>query len=225
VAVRDVLRRRADLRDAYAAVKRALADDPAMDMERYLAGKSEILQQVLAESDVTDEERREIRRLNNPRGLLRPMTESDVLRVVAVQEPGAVLGLAEVFPQDAHPFPREEIAQRWRAEIADPRIDCYVVAPEQDGVAGFAAIRADEFLHFGIAVEHWGSGLAQQAHDAVLEVLRHRGVDRAWLRVFTDNRRGRRFYEKLGWSPTGERTRSSYAPFPELLTYEIAVRS
>lgn len=65
VAVRDVLRTRPQLRDEYAAVKQRLADDPDMDIDRYLAGKSEVLQRVLAESPlVTDEDRRQILELN-----------------------------------------------------------------------------------------------------------------------------------------------------------------
>ena len=66
LAVRDVLRRRDDLRDEYAAVKLGLAADPAMDIDTYIARKSGVLQKVLAESDLTDEERRLIWRLNDP---------------------------------------------------------------------------------------------------------------------------------------------------------------
>jgi GrpB-like predicted nucleotidyltransferase (UPF0157 family) len=65
LAVRDVLRRRDDLRDEYAAVKQALAAGPAMDIDTYIAGKSDVLQKVLAESDlVTADEREQIRLLN-----------------------------------------------------------------------------------------------------------------------------------------------------------------
>lgn len=64
LAVRNVLRHRPDLRDQYAAVKLALAEDPTMDIPHYLDGKSEVLQRVLAESDLTDAEKREILRLN-----------------------------------------------------------------------------------------------------------------------------------------------------------------
>ncbi len=66
LAVRDTLRGRDDLRDEYAAVKLALAADPAMDIDTYIARKSGVLQKVLAESDLTDEERRQIWRLNDP---------------------------------------------------------------------------------------------------------------------------------------------------------------
>lgn len=150
---------------------------------------------------------------------LRPMTTRDVPAVLAVQEPGAIRALAAVFPQDEHPFPREDVARRWREELADPEIDCSVVMLDED-VVGFAAVRGDEFLHFGISVEYWGTGLAGAAHDAVLDVLRSSGVQRSWLRVFAGNGRARRFYEARGWRPTGERTSSTFPPHPELRVYE-----
>ena len=66
LAVRDVLRARDDLRDAYAAVKLALAADPAMDIDTYIAGKSAVLQQVLeASGEFSDDELAAIKRLND----------------------------------------------------------------------------------------------------------------------------------------------------------------
>ena len=66
LAVRDVLRARPDLRDEYGAVKLALAADPEMDIDTYIARKSDVLQKVLAEADLTADERRQILRLNDP---------------------------------------------------------------------------------------------------------------------------------------------------------------
>ena len=66
LAVRDVLRARPDLRDEYGAVKLALAADPSMDIDTYIAGKSGVLQKVLAISDLTEDERLQILRLNDP---------------------------------------------------------------------------------------------------------------------------------------------------------------
>ena len=66
LAVRDVLRRRSDLRDEYADAKLALAADPDLDIDTYIARKSGVLQKVLAESDLTDAERLQILRLNDP---------------------------------------------------------------------------------------------------------------------------------------------------------------
>ncbi|MDQ2751059.1 MAG: GNAT family N-acetyltransferase [Actinomycetota bacterium] len=98
-------------------------------------------------------------------------------------------------------------------------MDCLVVQ-RHGAVVGFAAVRGEEFFHFGIAVELWDSGIAQLAHDAVLDRIRASGLQRACLRVFTRNGRGRRFYENLGWRPTGVRTNSTFPPYPELLHYE-----
>lgn len=87
-------------------------------------------------------------------------------------------------------------------------------------VAGFAAVRGDELLHFGVSLEHWGTGIARAALDAVLDRMRGDGVRRAWAWVFTDNRRGRRFYDKAGWVRTGRSSRSTFPPYAELLRYE-----
>lgn len=87
------------------------------------------------------------------------MSHADVPAVLDIQEPAAVRALSRVFPQDTYPFPREALSRRWRREIDDPETDCFVV--ESNGVvSGFAAIREDQFSHFGTALVHWGSGLA-----------------------------------------------------------------
>jgi GrpB-like predicted nucleotidyltransferase (UPF0157 family) len=72
LAVRDILRRRDDLRREYSATKLALAADPAMTIEAYLAGKSSVLQKVLAESVLSLEERRQILCYNDPDATAEP---------------------------------------------------------------------------------------------------------------------------------------------------------
>ncbi len=67
LAVRDTLRQRRDLRDAYAEVKTALASDPQLDIDTYIARKSTVVQRVLVASGEFDEEELlAIRRLNDP---------------------------------------------------------------------------------------------------------------------------------------------------------------
>ncbi len=68
LAVRDTLRARPDLRDEYAAVKLALAADPAMGIDAYLALKTPILQRVLAAGGLSDAELEIVARLNAPVG-------------------------------------------------------------------------------------------------------------------------------------------------------------
>lgn len=64
LAVLDVLRARSDLRDRYGAVKQRLASEPGMTIDRYIAGKSAVLQEILAASTLTDQERRRILEVN-----------------------------------------------------------------------------------------------------------------------------------------------------------------
>jgi RimJ/RimL family protein N-acetyltransferase len=151
-------------------------------------------------------------------GVLREMRKEDVPHVMDVQEPASIAGLSGVFPQDTHPFPRGVLAERWRAEIDDPAIDCFVILRD-NRTAGFAALRRDEVMHFGVALEEWGSGLAVVAHEELLDRLRASGVVRPWLRVYAANPRGRAFWEKLGWVDTGERSRGPRPPHAELRTY------
>jgi RimJ/RimL family protein N-acetyltransferase len=148
------------------------------------------------------------------------MVVGDLPALLDLQEPGAVAGLAEVFPQDTYPFPREAVLLRWRDELADPAVASYVAVDEDGGLAGFAARRDDELLHFGTSLDTWGSGLAGWLLDRLLETF-DPGLERVRLWVFTANRRGRRFYEKHGWQPTGRTTRSTFAPYPELLEYAV----
>ncbi len=54
LVVRDILRDRPDLRDEYGAVKLALATDPNMHIDTYVARKSAVLQKVLAESELSE---------------------------------------------------------------------------------------------------------------------------------------------------------------------------
>ncbi|PPB50149.1 GrpB family protein [Arthrobacter pityocampae] len=64
LAVRAALLTHPALRDRYGAVKRQLAGDPSMNIHRYVAGKSAVLRDILAVSDLTAEEKDEIYDLN-----------------------------------------------------------------------------------------------------------------------------------------------------------------
>lgn len=150
----------------------------------------------------------------------RCMEYADLPELLVVQERGAVAGLSNVFPQETHPFPREVVRGRWEHELGDPAIAAYVARSADERLVGFAARRADELLHFGTALETWGSGLATWLHDALIATYPP-GVSPVRLRVFADNGRARRFYEKLGWTATGVESRTSFPPHPTLLEYRL----
>jgi RimJ/RimL family protein N-acetyltransferase len=151
---------------------------------------------------------------------VRAATGADVEALLDVQQEGAVHGLGHIFPQEEHPFPRGALAARWRTEIEDPHVDVCVYVGDEGDIVGFAAVRGDELLHFGTAVATWGSGVASRFHDDLLDAR----VDvvpapTLTLRVFEDNTRARRFYEKHGWSATGATSRSTFPPYARLLQY------
>lgn len=148
----------------------------------------------------------------------------DVAALVEVQREGAVVALSHIFPQDAHPFPVEDLRRRWTVEVDDPALRCYVVSDTEDGVLGFGAIRDDELLHFGTALRTWGTGLAAEFHDALVDTFDVSTTPRVRLRVFEGNVRARRFYERLGWRFTGERSTTSFPPHPTLVHYERDLR-
>ena len=142
-----------------------------------------------------------------------------------VQEAGALRALTHIFPQDVYPFPRTAVQSRWAAEIADPDVNVYVIVQDEGRISGFAAVRDNELLHFGTAVETWGSGLAAAAHSQIMERLAATGWTVARLRVFDQNHRARRFYEKLGWRPTDRISRTSFPPHPVLVEYELDLQT
>jgi GNAT superfamily N-acetyltransferase len=78
------------------------------------------------------------------------------------------------------------------------------------------ARRHDELLRFGTALETWGSGLAAWLHDALIATYPS-DLRRLSLRVFEQNDRARRFYERLGWTTTVRTIRSGFAPHPVLV--------
>jgi RimJ/RimL family protein N-acetyltransferase len=155
------------------------------------------------------------------RMLLRPAAIEDVPALVEVQEIAAIAGLAHIFPQDEYPFPREAIKRDWVAEIGRPGVDVFVVSRRPGRIEGFAALRTDELLHFGTALDTWGSGLAGEVHAELVSLWTAAGHTSAWLRVFDENHRARRFYEKMGWRPTSATSRGEYPPYPPLTHYEI----
>jgi RimJ/RimL family protein N-acetyltransferase len=155
--------------------------------------------------------------------LLRDATTADLAELVHVQETGALAGLTHIFPQDTYPFPGSAVRARWASEIDSPDVEVYVVVRQEDRIEGFAAVHGNELLHFGTAVESWGTGLAAAVHPELIERLARAGRPTATLRVFEQNHRARRFYEKMGWTSTQRLTRSTFAPYPVLRDYEIGL--
>jgi GNAT superfamily N-acetyltransferase len=92
-----------------------------------------------------------------------------------------------------------------------------VVAFTDDGRAaghGVARPEADErgvargdlarLTHLFVRREYWGSGVADELHEAILAGMRERGFSSACLWTPTGQARARGFYERNGWRLSGE---------------------
>src|SRR5690606_2684986 len=158
--------------------------------------------------------RRERRRGDGPRRgrvSIRPARPEDAqtlgpLHVRCWQEAYAHI-LPEPFLQRLDPAVRTD---RFRELIADPEVTL-IVAEDDDGIAGFCSFGhardvADRGEVYAIYLRSsaWGrglgSGLLLEAQDRLSETF-----EEAMLWVLSDNTRARAFYERHGWSPSGEK--------------------
>ena len=51
--------------------------------------------------------------------VVRRASVDDLEALLDVQEEGAIAGLANIFPQDRYPFPRQAVRRRWIEEFDD----------------------------------------------------------------------------------------------------------
>jgi GNAT superfamily N-acetyltransferase len=98
-----------------------------------------------------------------------------------------------------------DYAQVWIAE-RDGEIIGLVTCMQERGTG--------ELRDLYVVPDAWGSGVAAALHETALDWMRRR-ADEAILWVGEANGRARRFYEREGWTPDGERRASSLGP-PEI---------
>ena len=137
--------------------------------------------------------------------------------ITEADDPAAISGIYEKSWKSAY---KGIIPQEWLDSIPEGkwarhlgRTDMKHLILEEGGVplgtASFCASRWEEFRGFGEIVsiyllpEHTGRGLGRLLMQECLDGLRSEGFTRAMLWVLEDNLRARRFYEKLGFTPTG----------------------
>ena len=147
--------------------------------------------------------------------------EGDAL--AEIQRRASVAGLAHIFPPERYPYPIDEVRQRWREALAQGRS---VLVYEADGETLGVAMTGPEWLDgLYVVPERWGSGVAVELHDQALDVVRAEGFERCHLWVLDDNRRARRFYERLGWRLNDQTRVVPYPPNPLDVSYTIELET
>ena len=143
-------------------------------------------------------------------GMFRRRPASDAVALRDLEKAANLVALAHVFPPETHPYPDQVVLDRWREVLAEPGHDHSGRRGRRRATA-FAAFDPTTLLHLGVRPDHWGTGLAAAAMDAV-----PRRASGAWRRT---TGRGGSTNAWAGGSPAPRRRRPS-SPFPLLLEYE-----
>ncbi|MFD6751963.1 GNAT family N-acetyltransferase [Micromonospora gifhornensis] len=148
---------------------------------------------------------------------------TDAEAIARVHISGWRAGYAGIMPDEvlARLNPVAWAQRRRDLGTAEPEHPFTTLLAEIDGVlAGFTTFgpyrnnqdRGDldptygEVVAMYVAPEHWGDGTAKALFTAARASLRERGWTQYRVWVLADNHRARRFYERAGLSPDGERS-------------------
>ena len=164
---------------------------------------------------------------------LRDATEADVESLAQAVVEG-IADYPSFAPATWTPPTAADEAEHLREMLGDDRVRCLVAEAERSRIIGqvtvlpaaIAARPADEpeLAHLRNLVvdrEFWGAGVARLLTAAAVTDAREGGFTAMRLFVAEGQSRGRRFYEREGWSPVG-------APFfdpvlgLDLVEYRIA---
>ncbi|MFE9959784.1 GNAT family N-acetyltransferase [Micromonospora sp. NPDC005299] len=145
---------------------------------------------------------------------LRPATEADLMAVGALHQRSRVAAYSSFLPPEALADPTPEAMGRyWTERVTWEGADHRMTVVERDGrLVGFSYLGPDDegdpatgllnAIHLEPAERGRGTGRALMV-DA-LDAMRARGWSRAALWVLRENATARRFYERGGWTFTGE---------------------
>lgn len=145
---------------------------------------------------------------------LRPATEADLLAVGALHQRSRVAAYSSFLPAEALAEPTPETMGRyWVERLIWEGADHRMTVAVRDGrLVGFSYLGPDDAgdpdtgllnaIH--LEPDERGRGTGRALMVDALAAMRARGWSRAVLWVLRDNAPARRFYERGGWTATGE---------------------
>jgi GNAT superfamily N-acetyltransferase len=152
--------------------------------------------------------------------VIRDARPDDLETLLTIQREASVAGFAKVFPPELYTYPTDEVRKVWREALADANVDAYVAELQGEAV-GTVTVDADFLRQLYVLPAHWGTGIGSSLLDRGLERMRERGATRAKLWTLEGNERGRRFYERRGWTLTDVTRVVPYPPQPIDVQYAI----
>ncbi|MGW5666717.1 N-acetyltransferase family protein [Micromonospora sp. NPDC003776] len=145
---------------------------------------------------------------------LRPASEADLLAVGALHQRSRVAAYSSFLPAGALAEPTPEAMGRyWVERLTWEGADHRMTVAVRDGrLVGFSYLGPDDAgdpdtgllnaIH--LEPDERGRGTGRALMVDALAAMRARGWSRAVLWVLRDNSAARRFYERGGWTATGE---------------------
>jgi GNAT superfamily N-acetyltransferase len=152
--------------------------------------------------------------------VIRDARPDDLERLLTIQREASVAGFAKVFPPERYAYPTDDVREVWREALADPDVDAYVAELKRESV-GAVTVDDDFLRQLYVLPAHWGTGIGSALLERGLERMRERGATRAKLWTLEGNERGRRFYERRGWTLTDVTRVVPYPPQPIDVQYAI----
>jgi putative acetyltransferase len=146
--------------------------------------------------------------------MFRPATTADADALTDLEQIANEASIGHLF--EGHPFPRDAVAERWRAQLSDPSMAVEVV-DRADGLACFVCSDDRRLHHLAVHPEHWHRGLARAA--VTRAVARMQGDPVLWC--LRDNVRARGLYEHLGWTLTERTQACPYPPYHTEVEYTL----
>lgn len=130
---------------------------------------------------------------------LRPAVPIDARQIADIWHQGWRDGHLGFVPDELRSVRTEESFHRRAAQ----RVGDTTVATVRGEVAGFVMVVDDEVEQVYVARQHRGTDVADTLLDEAEREISDAGYSSAWLAVVAGNTRGRRFYERRGWSDAG----------------------
>jgi len=113
--------------------------------------------------------------------------------------------------------PLESRLESFRSGLEQSSDDARILVAERDAtIVGIATSVRDgascELRGLYVVPDAWGTGVARRLLETALDAMRERGAAEAVLWVLEANGRARGFYEREGWTLTGETRASPLGP-------------
>jgi GNAT superfamily N-acetyltransferase len=150
--------------------------------------------------------------------IVRDARDDDAEAFVRAYEAAWNAGLAQIIGAELATFVQFETqVESFHASHAKASPDARIfVAERGHEIVGIATCRCDgstsELGALYVVPGAWGTGAAEQLVSAALAAMAERGARDAFLWVAEANARARRFYEREGWTPSGETRDSTLGP-------------